>query len=204
MVGEFECGVAGLKLFIELSDADGFEDLPDLGAGFKTGSEEIGAVDEVWGIKLCGGCVGKEVPGETGVVRCASGGNIEGGGDSEQERCVGVCEECFADVERFGGELVEQGEGIEEPGDGIDFVVGHFEATAELLCGCEALAGLRWGLMEWQQENSECGFEVDRFEVLEGADCELEGRGVIEAGGEFRENFRKELRVFEELECSSA
>jgi hypothetical protein len=64
------------------------------------------------------------------------------------------------------------------------------------------MAGLRWGLVEWQQEDCECGFEVDGFEVLEGADRELEGSGVIEAGGKFREDFGEQPGDFEELKGS--
>lgn len=58
--------------------------------------------------------------------------------------------------------------------------------------------------MERQQEDCESGFEVDGFEVLEGADGELEGSGVSEVVCEFRKDFGEELRVFEELECCSA
>lgn len=67
LAGELEgCG-ACLQLFIELGDADCIEYLSDLGSGFEAISEEVIAIDEVWGIKLCGGDVGKVVPGEIGV-----------------------------------------------------------------------------------------------------------------------------------------
>ena len=59
-------------------------------------------------------------------------------------------------------------------------------------------------MKEWLEQDCEGGFEMDGFEALEGAEGELEGGGIFEFGGEFGEDFGKELGIFEELECGGA
>lgn len=48
---------------------------------------------------MFGGGVCEDMPGEAGVVWWAIGGDIESGGDGEQEWGAGVGEERFAEVE---------------------------------------------------------------------------------------------------------